>query len=118
MPLYEYECASCGRRTEALQRFVDAPITECPHCGGALRKLVSAPSFQFKGSGWYVTDYARKSGDAETGGAETGGKSESSAPTAEKSDKPADKTADKSAPPAGSTSETKPPASTPAPTKD
>ncbi|MGH9381150.1 MAG: FmdB family zinc ribbon protein [Thermoanaerobaculia bacterium] len=59
MPLYEYECQSCGRRTELLQRFSDAPLSTCPHCGGAVRKLLSAPAVQFKGTGWYVTDYAR-----------------------------------------------------------
>jgi len=62
MPIYEYVCESCGRVTEALQRLDEPPLSECGHCGGALRKLVSAPAFQFKGSGWYVTDYARKSG--------------------------------------------------------
>ncbi len=61
MPLYEYECQSCGRRIERIQKFSDPLLTECPHCGGKLEKLVSAPAFQFKGTGWYVTDYARKS---------------------------------------------------------
>lgn len=59
MPLYEYECQSCGRRTELLQRFADAPLANCPECGGTVRKLPSAPAVQFKGTGWYVTDYAR-----------------------------------------------------------
>lgn len=71
MPIYEYQCDDCERVTEALQKVDDPPLGECPHCGGALRKLISAPAFQFKGSGWYVTDYARKGG----GGAESGGKS-------------------------------------------
>ncbi len=62
MPLYEYECSECSRRTEVIQRFDEAPLAVCPHCGGEVRRLLSAPSFQFKGSGWYVTDYARKSG--------------------------------------------------------
>ncbi len=60
MPLYEYLCDSCSQRTEALQRLDEPPLTVCPNCGGALRKLLSAPAFQFKGSGWYVTDYAGK----------------------------------------------------------
>ena len=65
MPLYEYQCESCGRRTEALQRMSDPPLAACPHCGGALKKLLSAPAFQLKGSGWYATDYAKKpSGDS------------------------------------------------------
>jgi putative FmdB family regulatory protein len=59
MPLYEYECAKCGERTEAIQRSGDPLLTVCPLCGGALRKLLSAPAFQFKGSGFYVTDYGK-----------------------------------------------------------
>lgn len=68
MPLYEYLCDSCGRTSEILQRLSEPPITVCPHCGGPVRKMPSAPAFQFKGSGWYVTDYAKKSG-SEAGGA-------------------------------------------------
>ncbi len=62
MPLYEYLCETCSRVTETLQRLGEAPLTVCPQCGGPVRKLISAPAFQFKGEGWYVTDYARKSG--------------------------------------------------------
>ena len=62
MPLYEYLCDACGHRFEAIQRFSDAPLDTCPKCGGRVRKLQSAPAFQFKGSGWYVTDYAKKGG--------------------------------------------------------
>ncbi len=69
MPIYEYQCQECGQRTEELQRLDDPPLKECRQCGGPMRKLVSAPAFQFKGSGWYVTDYAGKGG----GGDETGG---------------------------------------------
>jgi putative FmdB family regulatory protein len=69
MPLYEYECTACGHRFERIQKFADAPLDSCPVCGGALQKLVSSPAFQFKGSGWYVTDYARKSGAKTTDGA-------------------------------------------------
>lgn len=61
MPIYEYECASCGERFERLQRLSDPPPEKCPACGAAtVERLLSAPAFQFKGSGWYVTDYARK----------------------------------------------------------
>ncbi len=70
MPLYEYECGRCGKRTEVIQRVGDPPPESCSECGGALRRLLSAPAFQFKGSGWYVTDYARKgtsSGDGTKG---------------------------------------------------
>ncbi len=60
MPLYEYQCDSCGHRFEAIQKFSDAPLDTCPKCGAALRKLQSAPAIQFKGAGWYITDYAKK----------------------------------------------------------
>jgi putative FmdB family regulatory protein len=72
MPLYEYECVDCGQRTEALQQHSDPPLTVCPACGGKLRKLVSSPSFQFKGSGWYVTDYARAKPEAKAGKSDPG----------------------------------------------
>ena len=62
MPLYEYECQSCGRRTEVIQRISDDPLETCEYCSGDLEKLISAPAFQFKGSGWYVTDSADKGG--------------------------------------------------------
>lgn len=60
MPLYEYKCKSCGQLLEVIQKFSDEPLTECPKCKGTLERLLSAPAIQFKGSGWYVTDYARK----------------------------------------------------------
>jgi len=60
MPLYEYQCESCGTRLEHIQKFSDPLLEECPKCGGKLRKLISSPAFQFKGSGFYATDYARK----------------------------------------------------------
>ncbi len=62
MPLYEYQCKKCHSLTERIQKFSDPPLTVCPHCGGELEQLISAPAVQFKGSGWYVTDYAKKSG--------------------------------------------------------
>ena len=61
MPIYEYECMDCGEHFEIIQKFNDRPITSCPSCSGKIRKLVSNCSFQLKGSGWYVTDYAKKS---------------------------------------------------------
>jgi len=69
MPIYEYQCGECGRRTEAIQRHDEEPLTTCPSCGGPLVKLMSAPAFQFKGTGWYVTDYAdkKKKTDEKTG---------------------------------------------------
>ncbi|HVN76500.1 MAG TPA: FmdB family zinc ribbon protein [Thermoanaerobaculaceae bacterium] len=66
MPLYEYRCTSCGRRTEVLQRLGSAPLSQCPHCGGPLEKLLSAPALQFKGTGWYVTDYANRKASGES----------------------------------------------------
>ena len=80
MPLYEYQCQQCGRRNEVLQKMADPPLTVCEVCGGPLKKLASSPSVQFKGSGWYVTDYARKSGGGGTaakgeGGGESKGES-------------------------------------------
>jgi len=62
MPLYEYQCDTCGHRFEVIQKFSDQPLTECPKCQGSVRKLLSSPAIQFKGSGWYITDYAKKSG--------------------------------------------------------
>jgi putative FmdB family regulatory protein len=68
MPIYEYECRKCGHRLEVMQRVSDPPRKRCPECGGALKKLISAPAIQFKGSGWYVTDYGGKRSGAPTGG--------------------------------------------------
>jgi len=67
MPLYEYQCEPCGHRFEAIQKFSDRPLETCPKCGGPVRKLIAAPAFQFKGSGWYVTDYAKKDSAAAGG---------------------------------------------------
>ena len=90
MPLYEYQCLTCGKRTEVLQRFEDAPLAACPACGGEVKKMISSPAFQFKGTGWYVTDYAGKKGAGGSGG-KSEGKSEggdsSEAGKAEKVDK-------------------------------
>jgi putative FmdB family regulatory protein len=66
MPLYEYQCDQCGHRFEVIQKFSDAPIAVCPKCGGPVKKLLSSPAIQFKGSGWYITDYARKGDSATT----------------------------------------------------
>ena len=62
MPLYEYECESCSHRFEVIQKFSDAPISVCPKCGGPVQKLLSSPAIQFKGSGFYLTDYGRGTG--------------------------------------------------------
>ena len=74
MPLYEYQCDSCSNLTEVIQKFSDAPLTTCGTCGGPLQRLVSAPALQFKGSGWYITDYAKSNGG---NGSKSNGKSDS-----------------------------------------
>jgi putative FmdB family regulatory protein len=74
MPLYEYQCESCSTRFERIQKFSDPPIETCPSCGGHVRKLLSSPAIQFKGSGWYITDYAKKTtGDSSSKPAATDG---------------------------------------------
>jgi putative FmdB family regulatory protein len=73
MPLYEYQCESCAHRFERIQKFSDPPIETCPSCGGRVKKLPSSPAIQFKGSGWYITDYAKKSASGDGKGS-SGGK--------------------------------------------
>jgi len=74
MPLYEYQCDRCEHRFELIQRFSDPPPHVCPKCGGPVTKLLSSPAIQFKGSGWYITDYARK---GSTGAASSSSSSDS-----------------------------------------
>ncbi|MCC7035200.1 MAG: zinc ribbon domain-containing protein [Acidobacteria bacterium] len=81
MPLYEYQCDACAHRFEVIQKFSDAPLDTCPKCGGAVKKLLSSPAIQFKGSGWYITDYAR-AGKTEAATA-AAGKHESGASSGE-----------------------------------
>ncbi len=64
MPLYEYQCTKCKHTFEKIQKFSDPPVTKCPECGGKVEQLLSAPAIQFKGAGWYVTDYAKKGGSS------------------------------------------------------
>ena len=94
MPLYEYECESCHQRFERIQKYSDPPIDTCPACGkGPVRKLLSSPAIQFKGSGWYITDYAKRSGSVESSSSSSSKgdsgdkKSESSDKKSESSDK-------------------------------
>lgn len=98
MPLYEYQCQKCGHRFERIQRFSDPLVKKCPECGGKVEQLISAPAVQFKGSGWYVTDYAKKSSAGSSSKSESDSKSDSgkdskkdSKPKAEVSSKPAEK---------------------------
>jgi putative FmdB family regulatory protein len=83
MPLYEYECDACGHRFEKIQKFSDPLEDTCPKCGGHVHKLMSSPAIQFKGSGFYITDYPK--GDKGSAPKSDGGKSD----RAEKADKPA-----------------------------
>ncbi len=78
MPLYEYQCTKCKHTFEKIQKFSDKPVTKCPECGGKVEQLLSAPAIQFKGAGWYVTDYAKKGGSsAGKGGSEASASSDS-----------------------------------------
>ena len=80
MPIYEYVCDSCAKKTEVIQRVGERPLKVCPHCGGKLKKAISAPAIQFKGSGFYITDYARAS-------KESGGRRDSESSSESKSEK-------------------------------
>jgi putative FmdB family regulatory protein len=90
MPIYEYDCDSCGKRTEAIQRVGERPLRICPRCGGKLKKAFSAPAVHFKGSGWYVTDYAGARGEQkkkEASADSKEGSAESKESAGEKADK-------------------------------
>ena len=71
MPLYEYQCQKCGHRFEKIRKFSDKQLRKCPECEGVLEQLVSAPAVRFKGSGWYVTDYAKKGAAAHASSSES-----------------------------------------------
>ena len=93
MPLYEYECTKCGKIEEVLQKFSDAPLTQCKSCSGNLHKLVSHSSFHLKGTGWYVTDYPNKSKHNSSGNS---GKNKTTSKTeATKSTKTTEKSSNK-----------------------
>ena len=107
MPLYEYVCDDCKRKTEVLQRMKERPLRICPHCGGKLKKAFSAPAIQFKGSGFYITDYARgtnagKSGESPKGESDSKSSeakaSESKAPDSASDSKPSESKKEKPAP--------------------
>ena len=85
MPLYEYECGDCGERFEQIQRLSDPPEKVCPSCGGAVEKQLSSPAIQFKGTGWYVTDYAKK-GSGDPAASEAGKSADGKNAKSEKSD--------------------------------
>jgi putative FmdB family regulatory protein len=77
MPLYEYECKKCHHRFERIQTFAAPHTKKCPECGGPIEQMISAPAVQFKGSGWYVTDYAKKSSGGSASSSDSTSKSES-----------------------------------------
>jgi putative FmdB family regulatory protein len=102
LPLYEYQCAKCGRRIEKIENVAGPHLKKCPHCGGKVERVVTAPAIQFKGSGWYVTDYAGKSsakdgateatastGKTDSSGGKDAGSKESSSAKESKEKKPA-----------------------------
>jgi putative FmdB family regulatory protein len=89
MPLYEYQCKKCGHRFERIQRFSDPLVKKCPECGGKVEQLLSAPAVQFKGSGWYVTDYAKKPAAGSAAKSEASdGKADSGKDSGKKESKP------------------------------
>jgi putative FmdB family regulatory protein len=92
MPIYEYQCKKCRTHVEAFQKISDKPLVKCRKCGGRLEKMISAPAIQFKGTGWYVTDYSSKGGKAKEK-VESDGSSEDKA-----QDKKADKKSKDSSP--------------------
>lgn len=97
MPLYEYKCLKCGRRTEKIEPVSGPHLKKCPHCGGKVESVISAPAIQFKGSGWYVTDYAGKSKDGGSKEAKAGeGKEAGGGETASKDDGKAGKSKESS----------------------
>ena len=90
MPIYEYRCTKCGHRFEAIQKVSDAHLSKCEKCKGKTERLISSPAIQFKGSGWYITDYARKGqsdskGSSESSSSEKTSESSSSEGASEKS---------------------------------
>jgi len=76
VPLYEYKCLKCAKKTEKIEHVAGPHLKKCPHCGGKVERLQSAPAIQFKGSGWYVTDYAGKSGAKDSASPDTASSSE------------------------------------------
>ena len=106
MPLYEYQCDACAHRFEVIQKFSDPPLETCEKCGGQVRKLLSSPAIQFKGSGWYITDYARagKSEGKKDGSSASSGETKTESKTETKTEsKSESKTDTKPAPPSTST---------------
>ena len=89
MPLYEYQCKKCKHKFEKIQKFSDPPVKKCPECGSPVEKLLHAPAVQFKGTGWYVTDYAGKKGapDGAEKKSDSGGEKKEDKPAAKEKEK-------------------------------
>ncbi len=104
MPIYEYECRKCGAHVEAFQKVSDKPLTKCRKCGGKPFPKISAPAIQFKGSGWYVTDYGGKTTKSEKSESESTAESKTEK-TEKKKESSSKKTSDKTSPPKASTGE-------------
>jgi putative FmdB family regulatory protein len=86
MPIYEYQCKRCHHRFERIQKFSDPHVKKCPQCGGPLEQLLSPPAVQFKGSGWYVTDYAKRGAKPSKGEPSTAAESETKTESGTKKD--------------------------------
>ncbi len=110
MPLYEYQCPTCGR-FEVIRKFSDSPLEECPTCGKPITKLFSAPAIQFKGAGWYVTDYAKKSTNGEKSG-DASSKDSNSKDSKDSSSSSKESTGSSSTPSASSSKDTSAPSTT------
>jgi putative FmdB family regulatory protein len=95
MPLYEYKCHACGKKFEVIQKFADEPLKTHPECGGEVERLLSAPTLQFKGSGWYVTDYAKNNGPSKSDVRSDSGDKKSGSESSSGENKPAASTESK-----------------------
>jgi putative FmdB family regulatory protein len=104
MPLYEYQCEKCGDLFEAMQKFSDEPLTVHEKCGGPLHRLLSPPALQFKGSGWYITDYARGREAKPNGASDKKDSADSKSPSSEGASTPAVSTSDAKSSPAPASS--------------
>ena len=87
MPIYEYECTKCGHHFEVIQKVSDAPLKKCEKCKGKAERLISSPAIQFKGTGWYVTDYAKKSSGPDSSSTSSDSKSSESSSSTKKKEK-------------------------------
>jgi putative FmdB family regulatory protein len=117
MPLYEYKCANCGKKFEVIQKFSDAPLTMHEECGsGPVERLISVSALQFKGSGWYVNDYAKNGGSSKESGSKEGKEGKEGGNQSKESTKSESSSESKSSEPTAKTEASKPSAPSPSPT--